>query len=59
MQRFPHGATLRPPFARPGAGYGRRIGRPGPESARPKPVQEQPAARALNRIADERGTSVT
>ena len=38
MQRFPHGATMRPPFVRPGAGYGRRVGRPGPESARPLPV---------------------
>ena len=59
MQRFPHGATLRPPFNRPGAGYGRRIGRPGPESARPKPVLQHPAGRALIRAADERGTSVS
>ncbi len=58
MQRFPHGATRRPPFARPGAGYGRRTGRPGPESARPKPLLQQPAGRHLTRQPDERGTAV-
>ena len=61
MQRFPHGATLRPPFVRPGAGYGRRLGRPGPESARPLPVVEHPAGRwAIRQSAqqpDERGAS--
>jgi len=58
MQRFPHGATLRPPFARPGAGYGRRTGRPGPESARPKSVVQHPAGRAVIPQPDERGTAV-
>ena len=57
MQRFPHGATLRPPFARPGAGYGRRPGRPGPESARPQPVMQHPAGRWVIRQSDERGAS--
>ena len=56
MQRFPHGATRRPPFVRPGAGYGRRTGRPGPESARPIPVLMHPAGRAP-RQSDERGAS--
>jgi hypothetical protein len=63
MKRFPHGATLRPPFVRPGAGYGRRGGRPGPESARPKLVVQHPAGRhAVRNPADrddERGASVT
>jgi hypothetical protein len=58
MQRFPHGATLRPPFVRPGAGYGRRTGAPGPQSARPQPLLQHPAGRALGRPADERGTAV-
>jgi hypothetical protein len=58
MQRFPHGATLRPPFVRPGAGYGRRAGRPGPESARPKPVLQHPAGRMIRRD-DERGAART
>ena len=57
MQRFPHGATLRPPFVRPGAGYGRRAGRPGPESARPAVVWQHPAGRRLVRQSDERGAS--
>jgi hypothetical protein len=63
MKRFPHGATLRPPFVRPGAGYGRRTGRPGPESARPEPVLQHPAGR--HRIGlpsgrdDERGAART
>jgi hypothetical protein len=61
MQRFPHGATLRPPFVRPGAGYGRRAGRPGPESARPPVVLQHPAGRwRLQPSAqrpDERGAS--
>ena len=30
MRRFPHGATRRPPELRPGGGFGRRPGRPGP-----------------------------
>ena len=57
MQRFPHGATLRPPFVRPGAGYGRRVGRPGPESARPVSVLQHPAGRDLIQQSDERGAS--
>jgi hypothetical protein len=56
MQRFPHGATRRPPFVRPGAGYGRRTGRPGPDSARTMPVLTQPAGRSP-RPSDERGAS--
>ena len=59
MHRFPHGATRRPPFVRPGAGYGRRVGRPGPESARPKPVLQHPAGRTLIRHDDERGAACT
>ena len=63
MQRFPHGATRRPPFVRPGAGYGRRMGRPGPESARPEPVMRHPADRWLDRPPtgrdDERGAAFT
>jgi hypothetical protein len=30
MRRFPHGATCRPPELRPGGGFGRPPGRPGP-----------------------------
>ncbi len=64
MQRFPHGATLRPPFVRPGAGYGRKAGRPGPESVRVHPMLLHPmllhpAGRLRGRGADERGTSVS
>jgi hypothetical protein len=58
MHRFPHGATLRPPFVRPGAGYGRRPGRPGPDSARPKRVVRHPAGRDQVRSTDERGRAV-
>jgi hypothetical protein len=29
MRRIPHGATTRPPLARPGSGYGRPV-EPGP-----------------------------
>jgi hypothetical protein len=32
MRRPPHGATARPGPARPASGYGRRLGRPGPEA---------------------------
>ena len=59
MQRFPHGATMRPPFVRPGTGYGRRVGRPGPESARPLPVFTHPAGRGRKQPADERDAPVS
>ena len=33
MRRLPHGATTGPGTRRPGNGYGRRPGRPGPDGA--------------------------
>jgi hypothetical protein len=35
MRRPPHGASARPGPARPASGYGRRVGRPGPEALGP------------------------
>jgi hypothetical protein len=39
-RRLPHGATARPPFTRPGNGYGRPLG-PGPRAGqrRPEPTR--------------------
>ncbi len=44
VSRFPHGATRRPPLARPGNGFGRPT-RPGPTLwATPDEIRDQPAA---------------